>query len=376
MTNLPITSNNLQPAGNVANAALANSGADDALTSAGAGAADPFAALLARQIGGADSALQNLAQISITASAVDSNATANGKDAKDPAIITADSGVPGDMANSMMAMLLQIPQEMRTAVTQEATANPALQPTGKSNTAASDITMIKMAARGEAGGPANMPLGKTDMAGQQIAPGPLAQDVIPEALLQDMAKPAELTAGLTAPANAAQTIAPSALAAAMPNLQPGKTGDNLQTISTPLGSSGWADDFSQKISWMSTQQNQVAELHLNPPDLGPLDVVLKVSDNQATALFTSPHGAVREAVENALPKLREMLADNGIMLGNATVSDQAPRDRDAQGFMGQGSGTSAQHGDSGNAVRSEGASTGAAQAATVRRHNGMVDTFA
>ncbi len=143
------------------------------------------------------------------------------------------------------------------------------------------------------------------------------------------------------------------------------------TISAPLGSSAWSTEFSQKISWMGTQQSQVAELHLNPPDLGPMHVVISVTDNQATALFTSPHSAVRDAIENALPKLRESMADNGIMLGNATVSDQTPRDSGAGNFMNHRGGGS----------RTELAGT--AQPApitmplmTISRHNGMVDTFA
>jgi flagellar hook-length control protein FliK len=143
------------------------------------------------------------------------------------------------------------------------------------------------------------------------------------------------------------------------------------TISAPLGSSAWSTEFSQKISWMGTQQNQVAELHLNPPDLGPMHVVISVTDNQATALFTSPHSAVRDAIENALPKLRESMADNGIMLGNATVSDQTPRDSGAGNFMNHRGGNS----------RTEIAGT--AQPAPITmplmptsRHNGMVDTFA
>ena len=112
---------------------------------------------------------------------------------------------------------------------------------------------------------------------------------------------------------------------------------------------------------------------MNPPNLGPLDVVLKISDNQATALFTSPHAAVREAVENALPKLREILADNGIMLGNTTVSDQSPRDRSSDGFMNQGSGTAAQLEVSDTMPEPAGLLPAVVP---VRRHNGMVDTFA
>ena len=125
---------------------------------------------------------------------------------------------------------------------------------------------------------------------------------------------------------------------------------------------------------MGTQQNQVAELHLNPPNLGPLDVVLKISDNQATALFTSPHSAVRDAVENALPKLREMLADNGIMLGNTMVSDQSPHERNANGLIDHGASALARQAVSDDAHETSVLTT--AQPMPVRRHNGMVDTFA
>ena len=153
--------------------------------------------------------------------------------------------------------------------------------------------------------------------------------------------------------------------------------DNAKNyISTPLGTEGWKNEFTQKISWMTTSQlDQVAELHLNPPDLGPLSVVLKISDNQATATFTSAHSAVREAVENAMPKLREILADNGITLGNTTVSDQSPRDNNASSFSGQqsfaqGSRTPLPNTDVILATAPQ------VRVTQGRRHNGMVDTFA
>jgi flagellar hook-length control protein FliK len=142
------------------------------------------------------------------------------------------------------------------------------------------------------------------------------------------------------------------------------------TIAAPLGSNAWPDEFSQKVTWVCNQQNQVAELHLNPPDLGPMSVVLTVADNQASAVFTSPHSAVREAIENAMPKLRESLAENGIMLGNATVSDQAPRDNSSNNFTQQRNQTA-----NGKAEVSMNAPAISAPVIT-RRHNGMVDTFA
>ncbi|GAB4115109.1 MAG: flagellar hook-length control protein FliK [Sideroxydans sp.] len=140
-------------------------------------------------------------------------------------------------------------------------------------------------------------------------------------------------------------------------------------IATPVGQAQWADDFSQKITWLATQNRQQAELHLNPPHLGPLEVTLKLNGDQATALFSSPHAAVREAIEQSLPKLREMFADNGIMLGGATVSDPSQH---------------GQHSESGNPSptgldirRAE--TVGTAEnllPSRVRQHDGMVDTFA
>lgn len=90
---------------------------------------------------------------------------------------------------------------------------------------------------------------------------------------------------------------------------------------------------------MAGGNHQVAQLHLNPPDLGPLQITLTIDHDQASAQFTSAHAQVREAIESAMPRLREMLADSGITLGNASVSADLPREqsqpqmqRDARGY--------------------------------------------
>lgn len=94
-------------------------------------------------------------------------------------------------------------------------------------------------------------------------------------------------------------------------------------VAPSVGAPGWGDAVGQKVVWMATERQQVAELHLNPPSLGPLEVRLTFSNDQTSALFVSHHPAVREAIETALPRLREMLADSGIMLGNAMVSAES-----------------------------------------------------
>jgi flagellar hook-length control protein FliK len=148
------------------------------------------------------------------------------------------------------------------------------------------------------------------------------------------------------------------------------------TINSPLGTDQWSNEFSQKIVWTCTQQNQVAELHLNPADLGPLNVTLEISNDQLTAQFTSPHIAVREAIENAMPKLREILADNGIMLNNASVSDQSPRDRGTEGYTNQDPRSTKQPEIPSNTGNAKSFTNNQTPHLPTRRHNGILDTFA
>lgn len=142
------------------------------------------------------------------------------------------------------------------------------------------------------------------------------------------------------------------------------------SINTPVANHAWADDFSQKIVWVTSQHGQSAELRLNPPQLGPLEVLIKVSGDQATAIFTSSHAVVRDAIEQAMPKLREMLADNGIMLGNATVSDQSPREQQTRQASQQ------QKREGGQAQMDQDTLGVSTQVRHGHHHQGSVDTFA
>lgn len=169
--------------------------------------------------------------------------------------------------------------------------------------------------------------------------------------------------------NASAQAAMQAATAAVP---PSSVMPAQVVINTPVTHDQWGDEFNQKITWLSNQKEQTAELHLNPPQLGPMDVVLKVSGDQATAFFSSPHAAVREAVEQALPRLREMMADNGIMLGNATVSDQAPRNRENN----QDNRSSSSRSSIGGIADSAAPSNLNVRVSPISRHNGIVDTFA
>ena len=107
-------------------------------------------------------------------------------------------------------------------------------------------------------------------------------------------------------------------------------------VQIPVGHAGWDTEFSQRVAWVATNTQQVAHLQLNPPNLGPMEIRISLSSDQTNAAFTSPHAAVRDAIEAALPRLREMLADNGLSLGNVNVSSQSFQQQQQQSQTGQG----------------------------------------
>lgn len=163
------------------------------------------------------------------------------------------------------------------------------------------------------------------------------------------------------------TIATAALIPGSPTVDQNQ---NLK-LNARIGTPAWDGALAQKVTWMVTQQLQVAQLQLNPPNLGPMEVMLTVGngpDPQTRIEFTSPHLVVREAIQAALPHLREMMADNGISLGSATVSADSFQQQAQAGRQDHASARSA--GDMPQAT-----SELVARAAT-RVHTGLVDTFA
>ena len=145
-------------------------------------------------------------------------------------------------------------------------------------------------------------------------------------------------------------------------------------VDVKVGTPGWDTAFSQRVAWAATNQHQVAELRLNPPNLGPVEIRITVSNDQATAMFVSPHASVRDSIEAALPRLREMLGESGLTLGNVNVSSQSFQQ---QQQAGQGEDKSnAKHGGLipelalGSALSTHNVSTIAVA------RNGLVDIFA
>jgi flagellar hook-length control protein FliK len=94
-------------------------------------------------------------------------------------------------------------------------------------------------------------------------------------------------------------------------------------LQAPVGSAPWQNELGQQLIRFSQRGDHQIELHLHPKELGPLQISLHVNDQQvAQAHFFAAHAQVRDAVQQAIPQLREALAGQGIALGEAMVGQQ------------------------------------------------------
>lgn len=143
------------------------------------------------------------------------------------------------------------------------------------------------------------------------------------------------------------------------------------TINAYPGREGWNAAISQKIVWMVGTAEQSATLTLNPPDLGPLQIVIHVHNNQADTTFLSDRQEVRQALEDGMSNLRDMMKEAGINLGDTNINQ---RNHPEQG---------SQQSEKSQNTMSPLASASLPESATwnvplanVRTSKGLVDTFA
>lgn len=137
-----------------------------------------------------------------------------------------------------------------------------------------------------------------DMLGKdQDAPGNVLQGTVPTTTTQD--------------ASSAQRAAPA---------------DVPRALQQPVGSSAWADELGTRLTLMAERGHHSASLRLSPEHLGPLEVRISVRDDQASVWFGASNADTRAALEQALPRLRELFAAQGLALADAGVFREPPRD--------------------------------------------------
>ena len=121
----------------------------------------------------------------------------------------------------------------------------------------------------------------------------------------------------SAPANLTSMISPFASASGLTRGEP-----LLEAISTPVRDAAWGQKLGEQLITLTGNQIRTAEIKLTPADLGPLRVQISIDEGAVNITFQAQHAVTREAIEQALPRLREMLAESGLSLGQTDVNEE------------------------------------------------------
>lgn len=115
--------------------------------------------------------------------------------------------------------------------------------------------------------------------------------------------------------------------------------DKAVNIHKPEGQ----QQLNEKIRWMVNARNTMAEIRLDPPELGSMQVRVNVAGDAASVSFVVQSQQAKDALADAMPKLRDMLQEQGIELGDAQVrKDNSSGENGQQLANSQGNGQSSQ----------------------------------
>ncbi|NWO05202.1 MAG: flagellar hook-length control protein FliK [Alteromonadaceae bacterium] len=197
--------------------------------------------------------------------------------------------------------------------------------------------------------------------GQPGQPGAQLTDLLSANVNTETSRPIDPSTLLSAP-----KFATSLEQAAGQTLQPGKlTAEGAvplrsyaTSVDVPVGQAEWGDKVMGKLSFLTAANMQEAEIHLTPPDMGPMEVKVRMQNEQANITVHSANPVVREQLEQNSHRLREMLGDQGVELGQFDVADQSRQepgeqgDGPGEGGSGQNNGAVAEAGEEEEVVRS------------------------
>ncbi len=236
---------------------------------------------------------------------------------------------------------------------------PMLAPADPAPAPGADTQLAVIPAVPTATNPAPPPAVETTAPAAATPPSPLpgamaATATLPAAPAAEEAAPAPVAealaslAGDTAGANADSDAAPAPLPS-FGHLLQGATPAPVRVEATPFTGelakpvAVHTPDFDEaigaRIGWLAEQKIGHAHIRVTPNDLGPVEVRLQLEGDRVHASFTSAHADVRHVLENSLPKLREMLGEQGMQLAHADVSQHSdPRANGGDGQAGAGGG--------------------------------------
>jgi len=178
---------------------------------------------------------------------------------------------------------------------------------------------------------------------------------------------AAAAASVSAPSALPQLLQQLAGAAALSGAAAPAPGAMTLAVPVPVSDPNWSQALAAQVQWLAGSQIQSATLKLSPEHLGPLEVRIDLQQSQVNVSFNATHADTRNALAEAMPRLRAMFAASGLALGQATVQ-QEPRSGAQSHARGGGAST-------GSAARSLSAKTVEPVAIGAIRALGLVDEY-
>jgi flagellar hook-length control protein FliK len=144
----------------------------------------------------------------------------------------------------------------------------------------------------------------------------------------------KLNNSITAAATAQRVLASDlALDTTNQNISINNIGNNLRTpqvdsvnvveLKPPVSSPDWGPALNQRITWMVANSLQNANITVNPPNLGPLEINIQTDQNKTNVQFIVTSSEVRQAIQDSIPALSKMFENSGLQLGQADINSRS-----------------------------------------------------
>ncbi|EOB3675307.1 flagellar hook-length control protein FliK [Vibrio vulnificus] len=112
-----------------------------------------------------------------------------------------------------------------------------------------------------------------------------------------------------------------------------------QQPSMPLTRELANEQVAEKVQMMMSKNLKQLDIRLDPPELGRMQIRMTMNNDIANVHFTVTNPQARDIIEQTLPRLREMLAQQGMQLADSSVQQQASGQQQRQySADGQGNG--------------------------------------
>lgn len=117
-------------------------------------------------------------------------------------------------------------------------------------------------------------------------------------------------------------------------IQSQKTNAQLHQETIAIFRKDFADAVKDKVMLMVSQKLQRFDITLDPPELGNMQVRVNLQNEQAMVSFVVQNQQAKEALEQNIHKLRDMLAQQGVDVGDANIEQQSQQSDGEGGAAG------------------------------------------